>query len=38
MDDVNDQLNKLSRQLDALDDSSSKYQVGYSDGSWSVLK
>lgn len=28
MDDVNDQLNKLSRQLDALDDSSAKYQVG----------
>lgn len=28
MDDVNDQLNKLSRQLDTLDDSSAKYQVG----------
>uniref|UniRef100_H3CXU7 Occludin n=1 Tax=Tetraodon nigroviridis TaxID=99883 RepID=H3CXU7_TETNG len=27
MDDVNDQLNKLSRQLDTLDDSSAKYQV-----------
>lgn len=28
MDDINDQLNKVSRQLDALDDSSPKYQVG----------
>lgn len=28
MDDINDQLNKLSRQLDALDDTSAKYQVG----------
>lgn len=27
MDDINDQLNKLSRQLDTLDDSSAKYQV-----------
>lgn len=27
MDDINDQMNKLSRQLDALDDSSPKYQV-----------
>lgn len=27
MDDINDQLNKLSRQLDALDDTSAKYQV-----------
>lgn len=27
MDDINDQLNDLSRQLDTLDDSSAKYQV-----------
>lgn len=27
MDDINDQLNKLSRQLDTLDDTSAKYQV-----------
>lgn len=27
MDDINDQLNKVSRQLDGLDDSSAKYQV-----------
>lgn len=27
MDDINDQLNKLSRQLDSLDDTSAKYQV-----------
>ncbi|KAM6921907.1 occludin-like [Xenentodon cancila] len=27
MDDINDQLNKLSRQLDTLDETSSKYQV-----------
>lgn len=27
MDDMNDQLNKLSRQLDTLDDTSDKYQV-----------
>ena len=27
MDDINDQLNKLSRQLDTLDESSAKYQV-----------
>ena len=27
MDDINDQLNKLSRQLDTLDDLSAKYQV-----------
>lgn len=27
MDDINDQLNKLSRQLDTLDDTSTKYQV-----------
>ncbi|MEQ2164468.1 hypothetical protein GOODEAATRI_006919 [Goodea atripinnis] len=27
MDDVNDRLNKLSRQLDTLDESSAKYQV-----------
>ncbi|XP_071769564.2 occludin [Centroberyx gerrardi] len=27
MDDINDQLNKLSRQLDTLDDSSAKYQA-----------
>lgn len=27
MDDINDQLNKLSRQLDTMDDTSSKYQV-----------
>lgn len=29
MDDINDQLNKLSRQLDTLDDTSAKYQVRY---------
>ncbi|XP_035032054.1 occludin [Hippoglossus stenolepis] len=27
MDDINDQMNKLSRQLDTLDDTSAKYQV-----------
>ena len=27
MDDINDQLNKLSRQLDVLDETSAKYQV-----------
>lgn len=27
MDDINDQLNKLSRQLDTMDDTSAKYQV-----------
>lgn len=27
MDDINDRLNKLSRQLDTLDDTSAKYQV-----------
>lgn len=27
MDDINDQMNKLSRQLDTLDEASSKYQV-----------
>lgn len=27
MDDINDQMNKLSRQLDTMDDSSPKYQV-----------
>ncbi|XP_003445179.1 occludin [Oreochromis niloticus] len=27
MDDINDQLNKLSRQLDTLDDTSAKYQI-----------
>lgn len=27
MDDINDRLNKLSRQLDTLDDTSPKYQV-----------
>lgn len=29
MDDINDHLNKLSRQLDTLDDTSAKYQVRY---------
>lgn len=29
MDDINDQLNKLSRQLDTLDETSAKYQVRY---------
>lgn len=29
MDDINDQMNKLSRQLDTLDDTSAKYQVRY---------
>ena len=33
MDDINDQLNKLSRQLDTLDDTSAKYQVGYTQSS-----
>ena len=29
MDDINDQMNKLSRQLDSLDEGSSKYQVRF---------
>lgn len=29
MDDINDQLNKLSRQLDTLDENSAKYQVWF---------
>lgn len=33
MDDINDQLNKLSRQLDTLDDTSAKYQVRYKQSS-----
>lgn len=33
MDDINDRLNKLSRQLDTLDDTSAKYQVRYKQNS-----
>ncbi len=33
MDDINDQLNKLSRQLDTLDETSAKYQVRYTQNS-----
>lgn len=36
MDDINDQLNKLSRQLDTLDDSSAKYQVRSRDADLTV--
>lgn len=33
MDDINDQMNKLSRQLDTLDETSAKYQVRYTQNS-----
>lgn len=29
MDDINDQINKLSRELDTLDEGTSKYQVSF---------
>lgn len=32
MDDINDQLNKLSRELDTLDEGTSKYQVRQTTG------
>lgn len=38
MDDINDQLNKLSRQLDTLDDTSAKYQVRYTQRSSRVMR
>lgn len=38
MDDINDHLNKLSRQLDTLDDTSAKYQVRYTQNSPPKLK